>query len=143
MYTKYLSIDFEKIQIITKAFQSILSPGRRLNKVWVERNSNFHITSTKGVLTKNNMKFYFIEKVKKSDFAQKFINTHGSTMKLKAKDITHEKYIQCNADSKKITVEDLIRLSNTKMYFKSFIQVTQLKSLLLRKITRTLCYETT
>ena len=47
MYTKYLWIDFEKSQIITKAFQSILSPGRKLSKVWVERNSNFHITSTK------------------------------------------------------------------------------------------------
>lgn len=99
MYTKYLWIDFEKSQIITKAFQSIPSSGRKLNKVWVERNSNFYITSTKGVLKRNNMKFYFIEKVKKSDFAQKFINTHDSTIKLKAKDITHEKYIQCNADS--------------------------------------------
>lgn len=89
------------------------------------------------------MKFCFIEKVKKSDFAQKFINTHDSTIKLKAKDITHEKYIQCNADSKNITVEDLVRLSNTKMSFKSFIQVTRLKSLLLRKVSRTLCYETT
>lgn len=143
MYTKYLWIDFEKSQIITKAFQSIPSSGRKLNKVWVERNSNFYITSTKGVLKRNNMKFYFIEKVKKSDFAQKFINTHDSTIKLKAKDITHEKYIQCNADSKKITVEDLVRLSNTKMSFKSFIQVTRLKSLLLRKVSRTLCYETT
>ena len=61
---------------ITKAFQKILDgSGRKLNKIWVDKGSEFYNRSMKSWLKDNHVEMYSTHNEGKSVVAERFIRT--------------------------------------------------------------------
>ena len=82
----------EKSEIVAKAFQSMLSSGRKPNKVWVNKISDFRIRSKKDWRKGKTLEFIKYN-ILKNQFTERLVNTHANTMKMEVKDIMQEKYI--------------------------------------------------
>ena len=61
---------------IVNAFQKVLDKsGRKTNKIWVDKGSEFYNSSVKKLLKDNDIEMYLIHKEEKSVVAVRFIRT--------------------------------------------------------------------
>ena len=92
IFSKYawvIPLKDKKGVAITNAFQKILngsnirqsqSKGRKPNKIWVDKGSEFYNNSFKKWLKDNNIEIYLIHNEGKSVIAEKFIRTLKTTI---------------------------------------------------------------
>ena len=79
IFSKYawvVSLKDKKIVSIVNAFQKILGKsGRKPNKIWVDKGSEFYNSSFKKWLKDNDIEMYSIHNEGKSAVAERFIRT--------------------------------------------------------------------
>ena len=75
-YTWVISLKDKNSTTIPNAFQKILDgPGRKPNKIWVDKGSKYYNRSMKSWLQDNYIEMYLIHKEGKSVVAERFIRT--------------------------------------------------------------------
>ena len=85
IYSKYawviITLKDKKGITITDAFQKILDkPNHKLNKIWVDKSSEFYNTSLRSWLEKKRYRNVFINTEGKSVVAERFIRTLKNTI---------------------------------------------------------------
>ena len=78
MFTKYvwvIPLKDKKGVSIVNAFQKIKESGRKPNKIWVDKGSEFYNGSFKKWLKDNDIEMYLMHNVGKSIVAKRFIKT--------------------------------------------------------------------
>ena len=76
-YARVVPLKDKKVVSIVNAFQKILddSKGRKPNKIWVDKGSEFYNSSFKKWLKDNDVEMYSIHNERKSVVAERFIRT--------------------------------------------------------------------
>ena len=74
-YAWVIPIKDKKGVSIVDAFQKIISEGRKPNKIWVDKGSEFYNNSFKKWLKDNDIEMYSIHNKGKSVVAERFIRT--------------------------------------------------------------------
>ena len=127
-YACFLPLKYKKRISIVNTFQKIISEGRKLNKIWVDKGSEFYNNLFKQFLKINNTKMYstyiegksvvaerlirtlkskifkhIISKNVYFDVLDNIVNKYNSTVhrsiKMKLIDVTSDSYAECNEDS--------------------------------------------
>ena len=85
IYSKYawviITLKDKKGITITDAFQKILDkPNHKLNKIWVDKSSEFYNTSLRSWLEKKRYRNVFINTEGKSVVVERFIRTLKNTI---------------------------------------------------------------
>ena len=78
LFSKYawvVTLKDKKGTSIVNAFLEIISKGRKPNKIWVDRDSEFYNNSFKDFLKMNNIEMYSSYNEGKSVVAERFIRT--------------------------------------------------------------------
>ena len=76
-YSRVVPLKDKKVVSIVNAFSKILddSKGRKPNKIWVDKGSEFYNSSFKKWLKDNDVEMYSIHNERKSVVAERFITT--------------------------------------------------------------------
>ena len=74
-YACFLPLKYKKRISIVNTFQKIISEGRKLNKIWVDQDSEFYNNAFKDFLKINNIEMYSTYNEGKSVVAERFIRT--------------------------------------------------------------------
>ena len=108
-YTRIVSLKDKKGSSIVNTFQKILDKsGRKPNKIWVDKGSEFYNNSFKKWLKDNDIEMYSIHNEEKSVVAERFIRTLKNKIYKYMTSVSKNVYID--------KLDDIVREYNNKYH---------------------------
>ena len=119
VFSKYawlIPVKDKKGITITKAFQKILKESnRKLNKIWVDKSSEFYNRTVKSWLQDNDIEMYSTHNEGKSVVAERFIRTHENKIYKYMTSVSKNKYIDKLDDIIKEIIKKILYLKMVTM----------------------------